>query len=100
MLLEALTIGYILSIILVIIAIVFVVLVVTKIGRLLIRVIVGAIMNTVLGFLVLFAINYFFGITIAYTQPEMASIVLFGLPAVGTLLILKVVGGIALLISL
>jgi hypothetical protein len=46
--------------------------------------------------MVLFAAGYFFGMTMQYTIPEIAAVLLFGLPGVGTMLILKVFGGIAL----
>ena len=91
------TIDSILSLILVIIGIALIILVVMKVGKLLTKVVVGFVMNAILGFIALFAIGYFFGITVPYTLPVIASVVLFGLPGVGTLLILKL-GGIVLAI--
>ncbi len=96
MLLVAAAAGTILSIALVVIGIVLVLLAVTRIGGLVKRILVGIIVNSVLGFMVLFAAGYFFGMTMQYTIPEIAAVLLFGLPGVGTMLILKVFGGIAL----
>lgn len=91
------TIDSIISLALVIIGIALVLFVVMKIGKVLVKVVVGFVMNAILGFIALFAIGYFFGITVPYTFPVIASVVLFGLPGVGTLLILKL-GGIVLAI--
>ncbi len=69
--------------------------VVMRISGFLLKLIVGVIMNTVFGFILLFAVKYFFGVTLNYTLPVIASIIVFGLPGVGTLLILKL-GGVVL----
>ncbi len=90
--------GSILSLGIVVLAIVLLVFIVAKIGKIFVKIVVGIVANTVLGFLVLYAMGYFFKITIVWTSSVILSVVLFGLPAVGTLLILKVVGGIALMI--
>ena len=87
-----------LSLALIIIGIALVVFVVMKIGGLLMKAVVGVLVNAVLGFIVLFAAGYFFGLTVPLTVPVIASIAIFGLPGVGTLLILKL-GGVVLMIA-
>ncbi len=83
------------SLVLIIIGIALVVFVVMKIGGLLLKAVVGILINTVLGFIVLFAIGYFFGVTVQWTLPVIASVAVFGLPGVGTILLLKL-GGVML----
>lgn len=90
----------VLSIGLVIIGIVLVVLIITMIGRILLRLVVGLVMNSILGFVALFLISWLFGITLAYSTAEIVAVIIFGLPAVGTMLLLKLVGGVALAITL
>lgn len=51
--------------------------------------------NSILGIVAIFAINAFLAIGIPFSAPVMLSTVLFGLPGVGTLVILKL-GGLAL----
>ena len=87
----------ILSLVLIIVGIGLVVFVVMKIGGLLLKAVVGILVNTILGFIVLFAIDYFFGVTVQWTLPVIASVALFGLPGVGTILLLKL-GGVMLAI--
>ncbi len=69
-----------------------------RIGRSIGKVIFGIIMNTVLGFAALFVLNYWLAISIPFTLPVIVVTALFGLPAVGTILILKLSGAIALAI--
>ena len=71
--------------------------VVLKLGGLVTKLIVGFIMNVLLGLILLYIANNIMGITFSYTFPEMVSIALFGLPGVGTMILLKL-GGVALAI--
>ena len=91
------TIDSIISLVLVIIGIALVLFVVMKIGKVLVKVVVGFVMNAILGFIALFAIGYFFGITVPYTLPCDSLRGSVRLSGVGTLLILKL-GGIVLAI--
>ncbi len=63
-----------------------------RIAKSLLRVVLGIIANTVLGFIALFLLNYFFGFAIPFTLPVIISTALFGLAAVGTMVILKLSG--------
>ena len=92
-------IGNIAAIILIILGIALVVFLVSRIGQWLLKLVIGIVVNTVLGLIMLFILNYAFGITFQYTFAEILSVVLFGLPAVGTLLLLKVVGGLTVLVA-
>jgi hypothetical protein len=47
--------------------------------------------NTIAGLVAIFVLDYF-GIKIAITTATLIAIAIFGLPAVGTLLILKILG--------
>lgn len=85
-----------LSFVILIIGIVILLLIVGFVGKLLIRLIVGIIANSILGFIALWLISFLFGITLTLTDPVLACIALFGLPGVGTLLILKLYAGLAL----
>lgn len=71
--------------------------VVLKLGGLVTKLIVGFIMNVLLGLILLYIANSVMGITFSYTVPELISIALFGLPGVGTMILLKL-GGVALAI--
>ena len=84
------------SMILILIGIGAVLFIIMTIGKLLLKLIVGLILNIVLGFVALFLIGWAFGIGIALTLPIIISIIIFGLPAVGTILLLKLFGGAAL----
>ncbi len=85
-----------LSFVILIIGIVILLLIIGFVGKLLIRLIVGVIANSILGFIALGLISYLFGITITLTNPVLVCIALFGLPGVGTLLVLKLYAGLAL----
>jgi hypothetical protein len=91
--------GSALSLLLIIGCIALVIMIVLRIGRLLSRAVVGIIANSVLGFAALFIIGYAFGIYIPLTTPILISVALFGLPGVGTLLVLKVIGAVALAVT-
>jgi hypothetical protein len=86
----------VMSIVMVILGIILVVFVVMQISKFLVKIVVGLVANTILGFLALLIVNFVFGISIIYTLPVIISVVLFGLPAVGTILLLKILGGIAI----
>ena len=73
--------------------------IVYRLGQWIIKLIVGIIVNTVLGFIALLLLNWLFKLGIPYTLPVLLSTALFGLPAVGTLIILKVIGGITLALA-
>ena len=63
-----------------------------KIGKGLLRVILAVIVNSVLGFMAILLLDYIFGLGIPFTLPIVIATALFGLPAVGTFVILKLLG--------
>jgi len=89
-----------LSIILVIVAIAAVVFLVIKLGGWIAKLLIGMAVNSILGFIVLLAVGYFFKITVTFTIALIAAVALFGLPAVGTILILKIIGEVPLMLPL
>lgn len=77
---------------LVILAVVYIIL---KIGKGLLKWVFGIIINSILGFIAIFLLNYLFGIAIPFTLPIVIATAIFGLPAVGTITILKLMGMLA-----
>ena len=84
--------GSILSEALVILGIALAVFLIYKIGGFLLKIIFGLIINTVLGFIAILVIDYVFGLGIPLSIPVIVSTAVFGLPAVGVLVILKLFG--------
>jgi hypothetical protein len=81
------------STIITILAIGLVIFIVFKLGKTILRIVFGVIANSILGFIVIFLLNYLFDMGIIFTIPVLVSVALFGLPAVGTIVILKLLGG-------
>ena len=79
-----------------VIGIALLIFVVLKIGGLMTKIIVGFIMNVLLGLILLYIATSVMGITFSYSFPELVSIALFGLPGVGTMILLKL-GGVSAL---
>ncbi|MCL4374093.1 MAG: pro-sigmaK processing inhibitor BofA family protein [Candidatus Marsarchaeota archaeon] len=84
--------GAIASEIILVLAIALVIFIIFKVGKLLLKIIFGIIANSILGIIAIFALDYFFGIGIPTGIPEIASTAIFGLPAVGTMVILRLFG--------
>lgn len=63
-----------------------------KIGRFILKVIFGIIINSILGIVAFLALYYIFGIGIPIELATIIPTALFGLPAVGTLIILRFFG--------
>ncbi len=74
---------------LVILAVVYIIL---KIGKRLLKWVFGIIINSILGFIAIFALNALFGLAIPFSLPVFIATALFGLPGVGTIVILKLAG--------
>lgn len=66
--------------------------VIFKLGKGLMRILFGIIANSVLGLAAIFALNYFFNFQIPIHLYTLIPTALFGLPAVGTFVILKFFG--------
>lgn len=75
-----------------------VLLIVFKIGKLFLKLIFGIIINSVLGLIAIFALNYFFNVGIPIAAYTLIPTALFGLPAVGTFVILRFFGLLAIII--
>ncbi len=80
---------------LVLISILLLLFVVFRLGKFMFQIAVGFVINSVLGVVAILVVNYVFLLGIPLSLPIIASTVIFGLPAVGALIILKL-GGIAL----
>ena len=87
-LLFQILVGGLLPTILVVLAIFVVVLIIFLLGRL----ILGLIVNSILGLLAIWAVDTFFGLGIPFTIPVVAVTAIFGLPAVLVLIILRFFG--------
>ena len=88
LLLLALAAGSIPALLLVVVEIAIVLLVVYVIGKLFF----GLLLNTILGLLTLFLVNYFFAISISIHIITLIAIAIFGVPGVLVLLLLKIFG--------
>lgn len=77
---------------LVIVAIAIVLLIVIKLTRNILKLVFGIIANSVLGLIVVLAVNYLFNLGIPFTLFTVLPLALFGLPGAGTLIILRAFG--------
>lgn len=75
--------------IVVIIAIAVLLYIVYKIGKSLIKIILGIVINSVLGVGVVYLVDIFFNIGIPLKVYTLVPLALFGLPAAGTMIILR-----------
>jgi hypothetical protein len=66
--------------------------VIFKLGKGLMKILFGIIANSILGLAAIFALNYFFNFQIPIHLYTLIPTALFGLPAVGTFVILKFFG--------
>ena len=90
----ALTVGNtLISEVILIVLIGIVLFIIFKMGRGILKLLFGIIINSVLGIIAIFALNYFFNLGIPITQLfVLIPTALFGLPAVGTFVILRFFG--------
>ena len=91
--------GSILSEILVVIGIALAIFLIFRVGGFLLRVVLGLVINALLGFVAIFVINFLFNLDIPFTLPIIIATAIFGLPAVGTMIIFKL-SGISLMIRI
>ncbi len=82
-------INYFISELIVIMLIVLVLFIIFKIGKLILKLIFGIITNAILGLISIFALNYFFNLGIPIKIATLLICALFGLPGVGSLIILR-----------
>ncbi len=84
---------------LILVALIAVVLfIIFKIGKSILKLIFGIIINSILGLVAIFALNYFFHLGIPVQAYTLIPTALFGLPAVGTFVILRFFGMLAVLL--
>jgi hypothetical protein len=88
MLLLAIAIGSLLSELLIIAAILVVLYVILKLGKL----IIGLILNSILGIVAIFLVNSIFSLGIAINLLTIILLAIFGLPAAGLIIVLKLLG--------
>jgi hypothetical protein len=87
-LLLSLALGSVASEIIIVVAIIAVVFIVFSLGR----VLLGLVVNSVLGLIAIFLINAIFGLGIPITLAVLVATAIFGLPAVFVMIILKLGG--------
>jgi SigmaK-factor processing regulatory protein BofA len=75
-----------------VILIALVLFIIFKLGKSLLKIIFGLIANSILGILAIFILDYFFSIGIPLEVATLVPTALFGLPAVGTLILLRFFG--------
>ncbi len=63
-----------------------------KVGKVLLKALFGLITNAILGLIAMFALNYIFNIGIPIGWATIVPTILFGLPSVGTMVILRLFG--------
>jgi hypothetical protein len=93
---PALTLSGLVSIALPIVIILIVLFILFKLGRFVLKYVLGVIVNSIMGFIAIYILNALFNMGIPFTWPIIIATALFGLPAVGTMVILHVLAGVAL----
>ncbi len=66
--------------------------IILKLGKAILKLVFGIIINSVLGVIVLLLFNYFFALGIVISLGLMIPVAIFGLPAAGTIILLKLLG--------
>ncbi len=84
----AITLGPVASELVVIAAILVVLFIILKFGNLLI----GLILNSILGLIAIYAVNTLFNLGIIYNLLTLIVVAVFGLPAVAVIILLKLIG--------
>ena len=86
--LLAITLGPVISEIVLILAILVVLFIILKLGRL----VIGLILNSILGLVAIWAVNYLFNLAIAYNLLTIIVVAITGLPGAAVIILLKLVG--------
>ena len=63
-----------------------------RVGKSLLKLLFGLIINSILGLIAIFAVDYIFKMQIPIKIPILVATMIFGLPAVGTFVILRLFG--------
>jgi lipopolysaccharide export LptBFGC system permease protein LptF len=69
-----------------------VIFIVFKAGKLLFKAVFGIVANSVLGIIIIFLANNIFKMGLGYTLQTLLPTAIFGIPGIGTILLLKVLG--------
>ncbi len=80
--------GPVLSEILLIAAIMLILFIILKLGR----VLIGLVLNSILGLIAIYLVNTLFNLGIAYNLLTIVIVAVLGLPAVAVIIILKLIG--------
>jgi hypothetical protein len=84
--------GALFSEIILFVLIAIVLFIIFKVGKTILKLIFGIIANSILGILSIYLLDYFFGLGIPLALYTLVPTAIFGLPAVGTFVILKLLG--------
>lgn len=66
--------------------------IIMKLGKSIFKLVFGIIINSVLGVMLFFLLDYFLNLGIAFSLGMLVPIAIFGLPATGTIVLLKLMG--------
>lgn len=81
-----------------IVLIAIVLFIIFKLGKSILKLIFGLVLNSILGIIAIFVMNYFFNMGIPIQLYTIIPTILFGLPAVGTFVILRFFGLLVIMI--
>ena len=84
--------GAVISEVLLILAIALVIYLIFKIGKVLFKLVIGIIANSILGIIAIVLADYFLNLGISLSLKLIIPIAIFGLPGVGTIVLLKLLG--------
>ena len=84
--------GSLVSEIILVALIALVIFVIFKLGRLILKVVFGIIANSILGIIAIVLADYFLNLGISLSLKLIIPIAIFGLPGVGTIVLLKMLG--------
>jgi len=91
----AITLSSILGEVILIAAMAILLFLIFKIGKGILGIIFGVVINSIVGLISIAVMNSVFGLGIPYSVPVVGAVAVFGLPAVGTIIILKMLGAVA-----
>ena len=84
--------GAVIGEVLLILAIALVIYLIFKIGKVLLKLVIGIIANSILGIIAIVLADYFLNLGINLSLKLIIPIAIFGLPGVGTIVLLKLLG--------
>jgi hypothetical protein len=84
--------GSLISELIIIVAILIVVFIIFKVGKVFFKLLFGIIANSILGLVVIFVANRWLYLAIPLTLPILLPTILFGLPGIGTIILMRLLG--------